>query len=79
VNFSDRAVASARSTFCIFIASTTASVSPDLTSWPSVTAIATREAGHRAQHFAGIGRGRDRHQPRRRGPIGEDIDRDLKP
>ena len=32
---------SARSTFSIFIASTTASVSPTLTSCPSATAIAT--------------------------------------
>ena len=36
---------SARSTFCIFIASTTASVSPDLTSCPSLTAIDTTSPG----------------------------------
>src|SRR5262245_33125512 len=36
---------SARSTFSIFIASTTASVSPALTSWPSATAIETTSPG----------------------------------
>ena len=36
---------SARSTFSIFIASTTATVSPALTSWPSLTAIETTSPG----------------------------------
>src|SRR5205085_5466553 len=36
---------SARKTFSIFIASTTASASPALTSWPSTTAIASTRSG----------------------------------
>ncbi len=54
---------SARSTFSIFIASTTASVSPALTSWPSAHRHGGEQARHgRQQELRRVGRGLDRHQ-----------------
>ncbi len=39
--------------FCIFIASTMQTASPDFTSWPTVTATETHEARHRAHDELG--------------------------
>ena len=66
---------SARRTFSIFIASTTATVSPALTSCPSLTAIDTTRPGiGHDDLLAGVARLSHRHQPRVAGlALGIDI------